>query len=125
MSYKSCQTTMSTWSWRLGHKAKDKHLYTSSSKLVDVTNTCIIKSWTMGTDRLQFYKTNVLTKFNNILFHFKPQNAENKKNKIKNVQLSNYAIMQFINYFHRYRLKIRQIFQSAYKLSKSTWKPCL
>jgi len=42
MSYKSCQTIVSTCSRRLGHKAKDKHLYTSLSKLVVVTNTCSI-----------------------------------------------------------------------------------
>jgi hypothetical protein len=28
MAYKSCQTIVSIWSRRLGHKAKDKHLYT-------------------------------------------------------------------------------------------------
>jgi hypothetical protein len=104
MSHKSCQTTMSTWSWRLDQRVKDKHLYTSSSKLLVVTKTCSIKFWTMGTDRIPFYKTQVLTKFNNICFRFKPQKGENKKYKIKNIQFGNYAVHQLlsVNNFHRY-----------------------
>jgi len=83
MSYKSYQTTMSTWRWRLGHKAKDKHLHTSSRKLVVVTNTCSITSWTMGTDRQPLYKTQVLADFNNICFRFKSHNAKNRNIKQK------------------------------------------
>ena len=83
----------------------------------------------MGTDRLPFYKTQILVKLKNNFFRLKPQNAENNKTfKIKkNVQFSNYTIHQLlsVNNFHRYRLKICQIFQSACKTSKTARMPYL